>query len=146
MAQSITDKILAFLKAALVNGAPPESANVVRSRTRPVEPTELPLYNLYPVIEQVDKIGTGIRVAGVKRVLKVAVTIRRTGTDAELDIHRTYVIKAVMADLSIDGLATEIEEVEHDWTIEDASDADYAQDTVIFQVSYQTSQKTPESK
>lgn len=146
--QSLTDKILAFIAAAITNAATAQGLTVTveRSRRRPSEAAELPLITVRPLKEPVEKIGTGIRVAGVKRFLHFAVVVRVPGLDAALDPFRTLVINAVMADLTAGGICSEISELEHDWEADDASDADYSQDVIIFAAEYQTARNTPVSK
>lgn len=146
--QSLTDKILAFIATAIVNAATTQGVTVTveRSRRRPSEASELPLITVRPLKEPVEKIGTGIRVAGVRRFLHFAVVVRVVGLDANLDPFRTLVINAVMADLTAGGICSEINELEHDWEADDASDADYSQDVIIFAAEYQTARNTPVSK
>jgi hypothetical protein len=148
---SLTDTIIANITAALTNAAAlgpvaGHTVTVERSRTRPTEPGELPVVFVRPAKEYVEKIGTGIRVAGMKRRLHIAVLIRAAGTDVNLDPYRSFVIENVMKDLTAGGIASEINELEHDWEADGASDGDYSQDQIIFEVVYQTARNTAASK
>jgi hypothetical protein len=144
--QSITDKIIAALTLKLTTNAP-SGVTVARSRRRPAELTELPLITVRPLKEHVQKATVNPRCPAVLRVLNVAVTVRCAGEDADLDTLRTYAIEQVMSDLSIGGFAAEVEEVEHDWDGDGAAtDADYAEDTIVFSVKYQTARGTAVSK
>lgn len=148
---SLTNTIIVNITAALTTAAalgPVAGHNITveRSRTRPTEAAELPVAFVRPAKEFVEKIGTGIRVAGVKRRLHVAVLIRAAGLDSNLDPFRTFVIENVMKDLTAGGIASEINELEHDWEAEGASDGDYSQDQIIFEVVYQTARNTAVSK
>lgn len=146
--QSVTDKILAAITANIQAAfdAASVTLTVERSRRRPSGPDELPMVTTRPLTERVQKIGTGIRVPGVERHLQIGVVIRVKGQDAALDGYRTLVIQGAMSDLSVGGLAIEVSETEHDWEADDASDADYTQDVVTFEVRYQTARTTTVSK
>jgi hypothetical protein len=143
--QSITDKILARIAANLTTAAT-GLMTVNRSKQRPNELSELPLAIVRPLKEMVNKIGHSIRVPGVERTLTVGVIVRAEGQDADLDPYRTLVIQSVMGDLSVGGLAIEVNETEHNWENEEATDADYTQDVIAFEVRYQTARTTTVNK
>lgn len=151
MSGSLTNTIIENVTGALTTAAAAgpvagKTVTVERGRTRPTEPGELPVVFVRPAKEYVEKIGTGIRVAGMKRRLHVAVLIRAAGLDADLDPFRSFVIETVMKDLTAGGIASEINELEHDWEADGASDGDYAQDQITFEAVYQTARNTAASK
>jgi hypothetical protein len=139
MADSYAKQILVKFESLLNTGAnKPAGVTVARSRRRPSEPGELPLYLIRPSKEQVQKIGSNVNASAVERTLDVLVTLRAQGNDDALDLHRDYVVRTLMADPGLGGLAIEVTEDEHDWEAEDASDADYAEDVIKFAVRYKT--------
>lgn len=146
--QSITDKIIAKLAAnlaAAVVGFTP-TVNVQANRRRPSSAAELPLITVRPLNEKVTGIGKGIRPSAVERHLYVAVVVRVTGLASDLDPYRSLVIQTVLADLTAGGNAFVVEECDHDWEADDASDFDYAQDVITFCVKYQTAHASPVTK
>lgn len=152
MAESITTRILARMTDNLKTKAPDAgigitAANIERSRRRPAERNELPLITVRPLTEDVGKATANRICPAVLRSLDIAVTVRCEGEDADLDPYRNFAIETIMSDGTLGGIANEVEELHHDWDGEGAAaDADYAEDTIIFKVTYQTSRITAVSK
>jgi hypothetical protein len=138
MADSRTEKILQAIVAALDAAGKPSGSTVNRSRRQAVEPSELPMFSVYPKEEAV-KLATESRRTGVAdRALTVQVRCRAAGTDEQLDPLRQWVVAALAADLSLGGLAINVVEMGGPWDAADASDNDYSVCEMDFSVRYTT--------
>ncbi len=138
MANTRGENILLFLLAALNGTGKPFGVTVNRARRRPVDNAELPMISLYMVREEVQRATSNRTSPTVERHLRIQVLARVVGQDKDLDPFRAWVVKAIMADKGIGGLALGITEESTDWDAEDASDADYSVAATDFVIRYTT--------
>jgi len=139
MADSITERILQAVIAALDGPGKPNGTKVDRSRRLPVDARELPRISLERLDEGVTP-ATGTRTSQLRdRRLRVAVVSRVAGPDEDLDAFSQWAITALEADPSLGGLALGIEEQAVDWE-KDEKDArfDYSAEARIFEIRYAT--------
>lgn len=146
MAKTRGENIVLFLLDALQGVGKPPNLNVNRSRRRPVETDELPMVSIYAVREEVARATANRTSPTVDRTLRVQVRSRVKGQDDVLDPLRAWVVKAVMVDRSLGGLALGITEDSTDWETDDASDADYSVASMDFLVRYTTNAGDLEKK
>jgi len=138
MADSRTELIIQAIVAALDAGGKPSGSTVNRSRRQAVEPSELPMFSVYPMAEET-KLARENRLSGVAdRTLSVRIRCRAAGTDEQLDPLRQWVVAAMHTDPSLGGLAINTVEQSADWAAADASDADYSVCEMDFSVRYTT--------
>lgn len=149
---TLTEQIMQAIVAALGGVGKPAALTVLRALRRPTDNGELPVAIVRAKLETVAKAHPAAISPVVRRTLTVLVTLRAQGIDADLDAYRAWTIAAVMqawktTGSSLSTLATEIEEVQHDWdprSMEQlAAVADYAEDDVSFLVHYETNRYDP---
>ena len=146
MADSITERILQAVVAVLDGTGKPAGVAVNRSRRQSIEKPQLPMISVYPVREEVTRATDNRRSPLVERRMRVQVKCRVVGDDQANDALRKWVVRSLMADQSLGGLALEISEESTDWDADDATDADYSVAAVDFVVRYTTSRFNLENK
>ena len=104
------------------------------------------MVSIYAVREEVARATANRTSPTVDRTLRVQVRSRVKGQDDVLDPLRAWVVKAVMVDRSLGGLALGITEDSTDWETDDASDADYSIASVDFLIRYTTNAGDLEKK
>ena len=121
MADTIREKILAAIEAALsVNGKPP-GLNVHRFRTRPLDKDDMDATVVYPIDEDT-RLETHDE-PSVRRVLMVRLEHRvqtlvssADSLDKTLEPLLAWGTKALLTDAALDALIVSIEEVHTGWT------------------------------
>lgn len=132
---AIARKVAAILDDALTG------VKVERFRLRPYEQAELPAVAITPVREEIEY-GPGRKdvAPGAKRMFHFSVRASVPGdpADEQLDSIRGNVVKAIMTDRSLGGLALGIGETTLEWDAEAGSDFTYGVLVMGFEVHYQT--------
>lgn len=139
MADSLTEQILDAIVIALDAAGKPAAATINRSRRRAIEPEELPMISVYPIMEEVAKSSESRFAGKVQRRLRVQIKSRVQGEDHHLDPYRQWTLKALMSDPSLDDLTLEIIEESTEWDADDASDADYSVAAMNFIIRFVSS-------
>jgi hypothetical protein len=113
---------------------------VCNQRVRPFEQTELPAVNVKMGVERVTYPTQMKRTSPVAdRELHLMIRMEAAGDPPATDPLRVLVIRTLMGDRSLGGLAINIEEVESQWEDEAGSDATYGVLIVDFAIRYLTS-------
>jgi hypothetical protein len=134
--EQIIEKVAATLTAALASSP---VVSVFNQRVRPFETSELPAVNVKCGKEAVTYAGTQKRTSQLaNRELHIYVRIEVDGDPPPLDPIRVRVIKALMADRSLGGLAIGIGEVESEWEYEAGSDAVFGVLQTDYEIRYTT--------
>lgn len=135
---SLTEQIMAKIVTQLTADGGPSPLTVNRERYYPSSRQELPMISVYPMHEDVTRIGGSRSTTGVERDLHIQVRHRATGDAAAVDPLRVWVVSQLIARLSLDTLAIDVEEVSTDWEHEDATDGGYEAAITTFKVHYAT--------
>jgi hypothetical protein len=138
MADSFTKRIVARGVAVISAPGIPTGVTVNKSRDTAVALNELPMYSLYLDNEHAEPQGQARRPVLIKRELDLAIKIRVQGTDDDIDPHRQWIIASIMADTSLGGLASNIQEGDTEWDSEEATDGNYTASIIHFKVEYYT--------
>jgi hypothetical protein len=134
---TIGEQIIVQAVALLTAGLTP--VPVFNQRVRPFEQTELPAVNVKMGREIDTYIGdVKRRTLGVERNLQLIVRMEAAGDPPALDPLRVLVIRTLMADRSVGGLALGIGETESEWEYEAGSDFTNGVLSTIFEVRYAT--------
>jgi len=138
MADSRTEQILQAIVTALDADGKPAGVTVNRSRRQAVEASELPMFSVYPLREDIQRATENRRSPLVSRSLLFRIRCRAAGQDEALDPLRQWAVAALHGDPSLDGLALEILEDSTEWVPADASEGDYSIAEMNFNVRYTT--------
>jgi hypothetical protein len=138
MADSLTKRITSQIVAVI--GAPgvPAGVTVNKSRDTAVALNELPMYSVYLENEHQEPQGQPRRPVLIKRELDLSVKIRVAGTDDDIDPHRQWIIAQIFSDISLGGLANNVQEIDSEWESEEGTDGSYTAAILHLKVEYQT--------
>ena len=132
--EKIIQKIVLLLTATLAG-----IAGVFDQRVRPFEEMELPAVNVLPGKEVVTYPTATKRTAtAAQHELHVIVRIEASGDPPQTDSLRVLIVRVLMADRSLGGLATGMGENELEWEDEAGTDATYGVLKIDFEVQYVT--------
>lgn len=141
--------IVDAIVAAVDGASKPAGLTVFRTRADAVRAANLPAVVISRVQEDVTR-GDGSRGYKARRTLHVrADCFVSTATDGEtsedaLDPLTSWVVQAVMADVTLGGLAHNTNEVATQWSVSD-TDAVYAHAGVGFAIDYITAAGNPDT-
>ena len=131
--EQILENVVEFLTAAL------PGVLVCNQRLRPFEQGELPAVNVKLGREVVTYIGEVKRTSqGAQRELHIIARMEAAGKPPQTDSLRVMVVRCLMADRSLGGLAIGIGEFESEWEYEAGSDATNGVLSTDFEVKYAT--------
>lgn len=145
MAQSVRDKITAAAVTALGGSGKPSGLIVHRFRGRPIGLDELPAMLVYAFREDVETgPGQGAwpnpqRKAKRSFVLRIESRIDASGSapDAALDQYVSWATAALLADVTLGGICSDMRELATEWAAEE-KDKVYAAAQQDFLVTYIT--------
>ncbi len=138
MADSIRERILAAMVAALNAAGKPAGLTVNRSRRQSIETVQLPMMSVYFAGQENSLPGENRRAPLMDRQMNVHVISRVIGADIALDPLYKWTVKALMTDQTLGGLALAITETSSEADTDDTSDADRTVETIVFRVRYIT--------
>jgi len=132
----IVEKVTEILTTALASDP---VVPVFNQRVRPFETSELPAVNVKCGKEIVTYAGVQKRTSPVaNREFHVYVRMEAPGDPPALDPIRARVVRALMADRSLGGLAIGIGEVESEWEYEAGSDDVFGVLQTDYEIRYTT--------
>jgi hypothetical protein len=146
MADSITERILQAIVAALNGPDKPGGLVVNRSRRQSIETSQLPMMSVQLLRYEDSLPGENRRSPIADVEMEVHVICRVLGDEGALDPLRKWAVRALMADPSLGNLALGIRRVFGEVDTDDTSDANRTVETIVFRVRHTTSRFNLENK
>lgn len=148
MADSIRERIVQAAVAAIDGVGKPTGLAVHRYRTRKLEAEKhLPAMVVFIGDEPVKPYTQD---GEVLRTLELAVKTRDknpvagTPPDQALDPYLTWLVKSLMADQTLGGLAISLKETGNVWNADETTETVHAEAGTVFEIKYITSEDNPE--